>query len=147
MQDRAQIKEMLLQSRQSAARHLENIRQAVPLKRDVFDAEMRQYILCKYMLEGVECNTDNFNELTELSLSRSMKVSKELVEEFDTAQSCDGATSAMAKKVLLFMNIERELNIQIPAEQSAKNITLEQLIALIWGAMAETEVWKGKLAV
>lgn len=76
-----------------------------------------------------------------------MKVSKELVEEFDTAQSCDGATSAMAKKVILFMNIERELNIQIPAEQSAKNITLEQLIALIWGAMAETEVWKGKLAV
>lgn len=61
-----------------------------------------------------------------------MKVSKELVREFDLAKSCDGATSAMAKKVLLLLSIQRELDIQIPAEQAAKDITLTQLAELVW---------------
>lgn len=146
MQDYAQIRELLLCARKREAEHLARIRAAVPLTREMLQKELRQYILSKYMLTGVDCGTDNFNELTELSLSRSMKVSKDLVKEFDTAKSCDGATSAMAKKVLLFMNIEKVLEIQIPAEQSAKNITLTQLLGLIWEAMKASPNWKGKLA-
>lgn len=145
-QDRARIRALLLQSRAGAGEHLAAIRSARPLDEETLRRELREYILCKYMLQGVDCGTDNFNALTELSLARSMKVSKDLVEEFDTAKSCDGATSAMAKKVLLMMNLEKELDIQIPAGPAAKDITLEELISLIWDTMARSPSWNGRLA-
>lgn len=73
-------------------------------------------------------------------------MSKELVREFDLAKSCDGATSAMAKKVLLLLSIQRELDIQIPAEQAAKDITLTQLAELVWTELERAPAWAGRLA-
>ena len=144
--DRAKIRAMLLQSRGNAAGHLKAIRDTVPLDRETFRRELRAYILSKYMLTGADCGTDNFNALTELSLARSMKISKDLVEQFDTAKSCDGATSAMAKKVLLMMNLEKELEIQIPAGPAAKDITLAEFIDLIWSTLARSPRWSGRMS-
>ena len=146
MQDHALIREVLLRSRKAAQEHMDQIKGAAPLTRGLLREELSRYILSKYMLDGVDCGTENFNALTELSLSRSMKVSKELVKEFDLAKSCDGATSAMAKKVLLFLNIQRELGLEIPAEESAKDITLTQLADLIWEVMKTNANWKNRLA-
>ena len=146
MQDHALIREMLLRSRKAAQEHMDRIKGAAPLTRGLLREALSHYILSKYMLDGVDCGTENFNALTELSLSRSMKVSKELGKEFDLAKSCDGATSAMAKKVLLFLNIQRELGLEIPAEESAKDITLTQLADLIWEVMKTNANWKNRLA-
>ena len=79
--------------------------------------------------------TDNFTELTQISMSKSMKVSKELVEEFDLAKSCDGVSSLMAKKVLLFMAIQRLLGISLPADKIAEADTLRDISDAVWCAL------------
>ena len=53
--------------------------------------------------------------------------------------------SAMAKKVLLFMTIQRELGIQLPAMASARIRTISDLAELAWNEMRSAEVWKGRL--
>ena len=88
---------------------------------------------------------ENFSALTELSLSNSMKISPELVKEFDLAKSCDGASSAMVKKVLLFMAIQRELGIELPAMASARITTVRALAELAWNEMRAAPQWEGRL--
>ena len=65
--------------------------------------------------------------------------------EFDTAKSCDGATSAMAKKVLLFMTIERELGLQLPALETARVKTLEDIAQLVYRTMQNTPAWQSRI--
>lgn len=146
MEDRAAIRKLLLRSRREAERHMNRIRETEPLRYDLVKQEMTQYVLVKYLLTEEDLRvTDSFDGLTELSLSRSMQVSPALVKEFDTAQSCDGATSAMAKKVLLFRAIERGLDIQIPAMRSARLKSMEDFTEMIWDAMKASAEWSGRM--
>ena len=73
------------------------------------------------------------------------RISPELVKEFDLAKSCDGASSAMAKKVLLFMAVQRELGIELPARESARIKTLDDLSGLAWEEMRKSPAWQAKL--
>ena len=121
------------------------IKSAVPLTKELFARKMRDFVLHKYMLSPQMNLPENFSALTELSLSRSMKISPELVKEFDLAKSCDGASSAMAKKVLLFMAIQRELSIELPAMASARIKTIGELSDLAWNEMLVSDVWRDRL--
>ncbi len=109
------IKELILTSKKVAAADMAEIKSAIPLKKEFFARKLRDFVLHRYMLSPEDELPEDFGELTELSLAQSMRISPELVREFDLAKSCDGATSAMAKKVLLFMTIQRELGIELPA--------------------------------
>lgn len=144
MAETENIRALLLASKKAAARQMELIREKKPLTYAYFHDCLRRYVLEKYMLTDADCPADeDFNEIVETSLSKSMKVSKSLVEEFDTARSCDGATSAMAKKVLLFMAIQRDLGIELPATESARIKTMSDLTRLAFDEMRQSEQWKG----
>ena len=146
MTDRAAIRRLLLRSRQAADGHMNAIREAEPLTYALVRQEITQYVLDKFLLTGEDlAETDSFDGLTERSLARSMQVSPELVKEFDTAQSCDGATSAMAKKVLLFMTLERELGLQLPALETARVKTLEDISQMVFRTMQNTAVWQSRI--
>lgn len=123
------------------------IKAAMPLEKEFFRGKLRSFVLHRYMLSDESGLPDDFDALTELSLSQSMKISPELVKEFDLAKSCDGATSAMAKKVLLFMTIQRELGIELPAMETARLKSLLQLADLAWSEMLRAECWNGKLSL
>ena len=136
MKDRAAIRDLLLRSRREAEAHMNVIRSADPLTYEMLHEELYQFILVKFLLTDEDRpENDSFSDLTELSLARSMKVSPALVEEFDTAQSCDGATSAMAKKVLLFMAIQRALDIELPARESAVAKTMHDVSRMVWNTL------------
>jgi len=136
MNDRAAIRRLLLRSRKEADEHMNNIKNAESLSYDFVSEELKQYVLAKYLLTEEDYQTtDTFEGLTELSLSKSMQVSPDLVKEFDTAQSCDGATSAMAKKVLLFRAIERSLGIELPAMRSARIKTMNDFADMLWDTL------------
>ena len=141
-----QIRQLLLQAQSAAARQLDLIREQQPLTRAFLGEHLRQYVLDKYMLTPEDTATDDFNELTQLSLARSMKVSSSLVREYDIARSCTGTSSAMAKKVLLFLSIQKALDIELPAIESAAIVTLDDLADLAWGAMESSPAWQGRLA-
>ena len=145
MSSNERIKELILSSKKVAAADMAEIKGAMPLKKDFFSRKLRDFVLHRYMLSPEDELPEDFGELTELSLSQSMKISPELVREFDLAKSCDGATSAMAKKVLLFMTIQRELGIELPAMESARLKSLSQLADMAWDEMLKAPDWNGKL--
>ncbi len=146
MEDRAAIRKLLLRSRREADAHMETIRSADPLTYDLLHEELYRYILVKFLLTDEDRpENDSFADLTELSLAKSMKVSPALVEEFDTAQSCDGATSAMAKKVLLYLAIQRALQIELPARESATVKTMHDVSRMVWNALYENPEFAGKM--
>jgi len=118
----------------------------VTLTHEFFQKKLRDFVLHKYLLKEEDLTSDDFSEITELSLSRSMKISPELVKEFDLAKSCDGVSSAMAKKVLLFMAIQRELGIELPPRETARLKTLDELADLAWNIVKTAPQWEKKIA-
>lgn len=141
------IRKLLVHARQSSALHLATIQEALPLTRSLLKEELKAYVLAKYLLTEAELPPVlTFDQLTELSLAKSMQVSPALVKEFDTAQSCDGATSAMVKKVLLFRSLERNLKLQLPATRSARLKSLDDLSDMVWDTMQKDADWYGRLS-
>ena len=128
-------KDLIISARENAAIHMGRIKSAPCLTFELLHKELSGFIKSKFMLAEEDCTTDNFDELTNISMSKSMKISKELVAQFDLAKSCDGVSSVMAKKVLLFMAIQRELNITLPADETANVITLHDISKMVYTAI------------
>lgn len=146
MTDRAELRSLLLRSREQSDAHMSAIRNASPLSYELLHQQLYQYVLAKFLLtDGDRPEDDSFDALVDASLAQSMKVSPELVAEFDTAKSCDGATSAMAKKVLLFMSIQRALGIELPALESARVKAMDELSSMVWKTLAREIEWREKM--
>ena len=91
------------------------------------------FILSKYILLGDVTDIYDLTELAELSVAKTIQMPKEDSKQLDGAHSCEGTTSAMNKKVLLLMALQKGLNIKFSAQNTA-NLTDTRLIA--------QEVWK-----
>lgn len=128
-----------MRSRNQANAELEQIKDAQDPAEEFVREHIRRYVLGKYLLDENTPGTELFSKLTELSLANSAKISPELVKEFDTAQSCDGATSAMAKKVLLGRSIEKGLDVTLDAARFAKVKTLDDFTELVWTALLDKD--------
>ena len=129
---RRDVRELILASRRAAAGHIGNILRAPQLNRELVFREVRAYILAKFHLSEADCATEDFAALAELSLAKSMRISPELVEEFDLARSCDGVSSKTAKMVLLFVALQRDLDIRFRPMDTAEAETLTDIGALVW---------------
>ena len=144
MENRSEIRRRLLRARKAAKTHMDAICGTSPLTYPLLKQELRQFILAKFLLDEIPEGA-SFDALVEKSLSHSMKIDPSLVTEFDTAKSCDGATSAMAKKVLLFMTMERELGLQLPALETARVKTLEDISQMVYKTMQNTPAWQSRI--
>ena len=51
----------------------------------------------------------------------------------------------MAKKVLLFMTMERELGLQLPALETARVKTLEDISQMVYKTMQNTPAWQSRI--
>ena len=145
MENREQIKRMLTQSRKHAQEQIDRLKDNGTISFGELNSCITAYIQAKFMLKPEECEGVDFQELSELSLAKSMKLSPDLVKEFDTARSCAGATSAIAKKTLLYMSIEKSLGIELAAEKTPKVHTFEEFSMLVWDGMKSSENWHTKL--
>ncbi len=145
MEQKERIREMLLEAQKKAAEHVLLIKERVPLSKEYLHRSLRDYILCKFMLEEEECTSDNLDEITEISLAKSAGISKELVKDLDIAKTCSGGSSAMTKKVLLLLAIQKDFAVYLPTEGTGNVRTLPDLSELVWDAMSEKESWKNVL--
>ncbi len=128
----------IIASRKCAKERVDAIQRAVcdgNLTYDFLDEELFGYLKCKFHLKDEDCITDNLAKLSKISLSRSMKVSPELVAEFDMAKSCDGTTSADAKIILFYMALQRELDVQFDAARTVDVDTIHDLSKLVWESL------------
>lgn len=144
--DAERIKQILLSSKQLAQEQIDRLYGSDRITFAFLNECMTACIQAKFMLEPEECEGVDFQKLSELSLSKSMKISPELVKEFDMAKSCDGVSSAMAKKVLLFLSIQKQLQIELPAKGTATLKTLDELADLAWNEMIVSPVWQQKIS-
>lgn len=135
-------KAVILRARKLSDGELEQIRNQRCLTEAVLHEHLCAFIRYKFLLEPEDCTTDSFNDWIQVSLAKSMHISKDLVAEFDRAKTCDGATSAMAKRILLLVAIQQGLQITLPAEEAAAVVTLSDLTHLVWTVMAGSEQWQ-----
>lgn len=144
--DGSDAKHLIHQANVAAKREMDAIKQESPLAKASFDAHLRTFILAKFHLLDVELPTADFDEIVELSISRSTGISKELVREFDIAKDCQGASTSMTKKVLLFITIQNQLGIELPGEKSAYLRTMQDLCDLVWAEMTQSDGWQSRLS-
>lgn len=141
----AAVKEQMLRNRAAGDRELALLRAAEGIDRPFLKTHLRRFVLFKFQLSPDEIETESIGEITDLSLAKSAKLSKELAEQVDNAKSCDGATSAMVKKALLYTALQRGLDLKVDSKAAARSKTLDDLTGVVWDAMAADPAWSARL--
>lgn len=141
MTEEERARQSLLRANEESRRQIQRIFDCVPLTFPVLRESLADFVLAKFMLTREETEGVDFQKLSEMSLAKSMKISKELVKEYDMARGCAGTSSEIAKKTLLFMAIQKQLKIEFPAEKLPHLHSFQDLAELVWSVMKETECW------
>ena len=139
--DFSQIKNHLISHREHAQHQIDYIKAHRHMEEDELHTYIYDYVLYKYNLFGEVADVYVFDDLAELSVAKAIKLSKEQAIAYDNKASCDGATSAMNKKVLLLMAIQKELNIKFPLDEVVQIKDTKKLTSVVYrqlnGKMAD----------
>ena len=139
--DFSQIKNHLISHREHAQHQIDYIKAHRHMEEDELHTYIYDYVLYKYNLFGEVSDVYALDDLAELSVAKAIKLSKEQAIAYDNKASCDGATSAMNKKVLLLMAIQKELNIKFPLDEVVQIKDTKKLTSVVYrqlnGKMAD----------
>lgn len=141
----AAVKEAMARNRADGDRELALLRETEGIDRPFLKTHLRRFVLFKFQLSPDEIATESIAEITDLSLAKSAKLSKALAEQVDNAKSCDGATSAVVKKALLYTALQRGLGLTVDSKAAARSKTLDDLTGVVWDAMVSDPAWAGRL--
>ena len=137
----SQIKNHLISHREHAQHQIDYIKAHRHMEEDELHTYIYDYVLYKYNLFGEVADVYVLDDLAELSVAKAIKLSKEQAIAYDNKASCDGATSAMNKKVLLLMAIQKELNIKFPLDEVVQIKDTKKLTSVVYrqlnGKMAD----------
>lgn len=139
--DFSQIKNHLISHREHAQHQIDYIKAHRHMEEDELHTYIYDYVLYKYNLFGEVSDVYVLDDLAELSVAKAIKLNKEQAIAYDNKASCDGATSAMNKKVLLLMAIQKELNIKFPLDEVVQIKDTKKLTSVVYrqlnGKMAD----------
>ena len=139
--DFSQIKNHLISHREHAQHQIDYIKAHRHMEEDELHTYIYDYVLYKYNLFREVADVYVLDDLAELSVAKAIKLSKEQAIAYDNKASCDGATSAMNKKVLLLMAIQKELNIKFPLDEVVQIKDTKKLTSVVYrqlnGKMAD----------
>lgn len=139
--DFSQIKNHLISHREHAQHQIDYIKAHRHMEENELHTYIYDYVLYKYNLFGEVSDVYVLDDLAELSVAKAIKLSKEQAIAYDNKASCDGATSAMNKKVLLLMAIQKELNIKFPLDEVVQIKDTKKLTSVVYrqlnGEMAD----------
>ena len=109
---RKAIKEKILQQKKGSQFYVKMICEGQSsLSREVFGRLFLQYMCAKFLLEPEEITTDNFYEICQISAEKAAKRPHGELDAAEAASKCGGATTAMNKKILILMAVNREYGI------------------------------------
>lgn len=126
-----------MKGRASAQQCVDALRNTKPLSREVFDRLFKKYMCSKFMLEPEEAATDDFYELCQISADKAANLPKGALDASELASKCGGATTAMNKKVLFLLAVNREFGIKITAEESVGIQLFSELQQLVFDKLKE----------
>ena len=88
----------------------------------------------KFLLEPEEITTDNFYEICQISAEKAAKRPHGELDAAEAASKCGGATTAMNKKILFLLAVNREYGISVRID------TFTQLCDCIYQKLEEKQV-------
>lgn len=90
---------------------------------------MKKYIAVKQQLSGDEVS-DNITIMVRISISKATGIPVEKLKELDKAGACGSAPAVLAKRVLLFIDIQKKLGITFPVDKMYGVQTVQDLAEL-----------------
>lgn len=97
---------------------------------------MRSYLFLKFMLDEADAEGDDIVALAARSVEQIAGLKKNGLEFVDHSGTCAAVSSAVTKKILLLISLQKALNIQFPAGTTADINTIPQLCRAVAGEMA-----------
>ncbi len=119
----------------SAAQEIEDIKSQKELRYEILYVHLKRYILFRFLLDDESCGTDDLIELANRSIARSLNINEKDVADLDLSHSCTGSSSAVTRKILLLMALEKALDIEIQPEESALITSVADLAELVFTKM------------
>ncbi|MCU6761179.1 Uncharacterised protein [uncultured Roseburia sp.] len=98
-----------------------------------------QFILCKYSLYGICHDIYSLDTLAQMSVAKTIQMTGKDAFKADSKASCEGTTSAMNKKILLLMAIQKLMGISFPREVTAKLTDTKLIARAVFELSAKTE--------
>lgn len=95
---------------------------------DALHRDLYGFIKAKYLLPEDLDGIYDLTELAQMSVARTIQMTKVDAFKADSAHSCEGTTSAMNKKVLLLMALQKGMQICFLPERTAE-LTDTKLLA------------------
>ena len=122
-------KSRLLIYQNTAEQFLQKMKKTEYESAEELHADLYAFVLCKYLLYGDDIGEIiSLDELAEKSVAKTIQMTGQDAFKADSKVSCEGTTSAMNKKVLLLMALQRELGIKFRLSSTA-DLTTTKLLA------------------
>lgn len=87
---------------------------------------IRQYIVIKLQLPQEEVS-DNITKMVRCSISKATGIPVEQLKEMDRPGACGSAPAVLAKRILLFLDIQTKLGVRMPPDHAGNIQTVQDL--------------------
>ncbi len=136
---RKEVKENILKQKKDSHIYLQMIKEkGQNLTREAFGELFLRYMCAKFLLEPEEITTDNFYEICQISAEKASKLPHGSIDAAESASKCGGATTAMNKKILFLLAVNREYGITLTADDSVQIDTFTQLCDAVYQKIMDT---------
>ena len=138
---RKEVKENILKQKKDSHIYLQMIKEkGQNLTREAFGELFLRYMCAKFLLELEEITTDNFYEICQISAEKASKLPRGSIDAAEAASKCGGATTAMNKKILFLLAVNREYGITLTADDSVQIDTFTQLCDAVYQKIMDTKM-------
>ena len=120
----------LKQKQETAEALLEEVRSAPERSAEEIAGKLRQYIAAKLLLSETEIS-DNIIEMVRINVAKASHMTVEQLKEMDRPGRCGSAPAVLSKRVLLYIDIQKQLGITLPAMELPEIRTVQELTAMI----------------
>lgn len=97
-----------------------------------YEASIQKYVLYKFLLDDEpEITTTILNELADFSVTKAGKLNPNESILLDVSRHCGATSSAMTKKVLLFMSIQEDFQVDLTTINTADIETTQELAYIL----------------
>ena len=131
-------KSKLLLYRETAERYLQKMKTTEYTSADALHEDLYAFVLCKYLLYGDDTEgIYSLDELAERSVAKTIQMTGQDAFKAASKVSCEATTSAMSKKELLLMALQRELGIKFRLSKTADLTDTKKLASEVYYLLVE----------
>ena len=129
------IKERLLASKRSALAEAELIRSRQCATEPSLCEHLRKYVYARASLAADRCSSDSIDEIVAAGLEQSLRLDGKRLATEMAMGGCDGLPPAVSRKILLYLAVQRDFQVELPRFELAKVKTVADLSRLVWQMM------------